>query len=126
EEELNKALYKRLDHERLQLKAASRITSYQDAEVMKKDAKKQMLATAVAPVAVLFAVCVGLAWLEFRKRRVRKASEISRGLGIRVVGALPSVANLQRHLVSLDGENELEGTPVMESIDAIRTRLLHE
>ena len=93
---------------------------------MKKDIKKQLLATAVAPVAVMFSVCFGLAFLEFRKRRVRKASEISRGLGIRVVGAVPSVANLQRHLVSLDGESDLEGTPVMESIDAIRTRLLHE
>ena len=42
------------------------------------------------------------------------------------VSAVPRALNLQRHLVSPDGENELEGTPVMESIDAIRTRLLHE
>jgi polysaccharide biosynthesis transport protein len=126
EDDTSNRLGAQLDRERLELKAASRITSYQDAELLKKDPKKQILATAVSPVAVLFAVCVGLAWMEFRKRRVRKASEISRGLGIRVVGAVPSVTNLQRHLVSLDGENELEGTPVMESIDAIRTRLLHE
>jgi len=126
EEDIAKLLGTQMERDKLELQAASRITSYQDAELLKKDPKKQILATVVSPVAVLFAVCVGLAWLEFRKRRVRKASEISRGLGIRVVGAVPSVANLQRHLVSLDGENELEGTPVMESIDAIRTRLLHE
>jgi capsular exopolysaccharide synthesis family protein len=125
--ELNaKVLSTQLEREQLELQAASRITSYQDAELMKKDPKKQVLATAVAPFAVMFAVCFGLAFMEFRKRRVRSAGEISRGLGIRVVGAVPNVANLQRQLVRLDGENELEGTPVMESIDAIRTRLLHE
>ena len=34
--------------------------------------------------------------------------------------------HLERHLVGPAGDSELEGTPVMESIDAIRTRLLHE
>jgi len=57
---------------------------------------------------------------------VRSAGEISRGLGIRVVGAVPRMPHLERHLVGPTGESELEGTPVMESIDAIRTRLLHE
>src|SRR5205823_877413 len=54
------------------------------------------------------------------------AGEISRGLGIRVVGAVPRMADLGRQLVGAAGESELEGTPVMESIDAIRTRLLHD
>jgi capsular exopolysaccharide synthesis family protein len=116
----------KLERERLELRAASRITKFQDAELMKKDTKKQLLATLVAPFAVLCSVCGGLALMEHRHRRVRSPSEISRGLGIRVVGAVPRMPHLERHLVGPAGESDLEGTPVMESIDAIRTRLLHE
>src|SRR5262249_25422181 len=72
------------------------------------------------------AVCAAFAWFECRKQRVRGASEISRGLGIRVVGAVPTQAGLERRLVGPGGESDLEGTAAMESIDAIRTRLLHE
>lgn len=116
----------RLERERVELRAASRISRFQDAELMKKDAKKQILAAGVSPLAIAFGVCMALSWLEFRKRRVRTASEISRGLGIRVVGAIPKAPHLERQLVTASGESNLEGTPVMESIDAIRTRLLHE
>jgi capsular exopolysaccharide synthesis family protein len=116
----------KLERERVELRAASRVSKYQDAELMKKDTKKQMLATLVAPLAVLCSVCGGLALLEHRQRKVRSAAEISRGLGIRVVGAVPRMPNLERHLVGPAGDSDLEGTPVMESIDAIRTRLLHE
>jgi capsular exopolysaccharide synthesis family protein len=126
EEETLRQIGHNLDREKVEMRAASRIRSFQDAELLKREIKKQVLAAGVAPIAVLGAVCMGLAWFEFRKRRVRSASEISRGLGIRVVGAVPQMPNLERQLVSLAGENELEGTPVMESIDAIRTRLLHE
>ena len=56
-------------------------------------------------------VCFGLALLEFRKRRIRTASEISRGLGIRVVGAVPGVPNLERHIVGVDGEPNWKAIP---------------
>ena len=126
EEMIVARLRENLEREKVELRAASRITKFQDAELMKKDIKKQLLATLVAPLAVLCSVCGGLALLEHRQRKVRSASEISRGLGIRVVGAVPRMPNLERHLVGPAGESDLEGTPVMESIDAIRTRLLHE
>ncbi len=114
-----------LENAKVELQATSRILTVQKAELMKQDIKKQLLATAVAPLAVMFGVCMSLALLEHRKRRVRTAAEISRGLGIRVVGAVPRVPNLER-LMAGDAEVDLAGTPVMESIDAIRTRLLHE
>src|SRR5262249_58648124 len=76
--------------------------------------------------ALPISVCAAFAWFECRKQRVRGASEISRGLGIRVVGAVPTQAGLERRLVGPGGESDLEGTAAMESIDAIRTRLLHE
>jgi capsular exopolysaccharide synthesis family protein len=117
------AQLKRLDVER---RAAPRITRIHDAELMKKDIKKQLLATIAAPVAVLFGVCGVLAMLDHRQRRIRSAGQVSRGLGIRVVGAVPDLPNLERQLVGPSGEPVLEGHPALESIDALRTLLLHE
>ncbi len=108
------------------LVAGSRVSKAQDAELQKKDMKKQILATAVSPVVVLLAVCMGLAWMDVRQRRIRSAGEVSRGLGIRVVGAVPSLPHLERHLISPNGEPDLEGHPALESIDAIRTLLLRD
>jgi capsular exopolysaccharide synthesis family protein len=116
---------KELDKERVELAAPSRISVIQEAELQKKDIKKQVMVTAVAPLMVLCAVCLALALAEYRQRRVLRASEVARGLGIPVVGAVPELANLEQHVVRPDGSTELEGHPVLESIDAIRTRLLH-
>ena len=115
-----------LQREKIELQAAPRISRYQDAELQKKDIKKQLLAAGASPLAMLLAVCTGLAWFEYRKRRVQSAGEVARGLGIRVVGAVPELPNLERHLVGPGGEPELEGHAVLESIDAIRTLLLHD
>jgi capsular exopolysaccharide synthesis family protein len=119
-------LGRKLKREEIELKAAPRISDYQNAELMKRETRKQILATIVAPTGVLLAVCMGLALLDFRQRRIRSAGQVSRGLGIRVVGAVPEVAHLERQLVGPSGEPLLEGQPVLESIDALRTFLLHE
>jgi len=108
------------------LVAGSRVSKAQDAELQKKDMKKQLLGTAVSPVVVLLAACMGVAWMDVRQRRIRSAGEVSRGLGIRVVGAVPSLPHLERHLIGPNGEPDLEGHPALESIDAIRTLLLRD
>jgi capsular exopolysaccharide synthesis family protein len=114
----------RLGTEKIDLNAAQRIQVFQEPELQKRDIKKQLLVTAAAPLAVLFAVCMALAWSEYRQRRVRTAVEVASGLGIPVVGAVPDMPHLERHLVGPDGETDLEGHPVLESIDALRTVLL--
>jgi polysaccharide biosynthesis transport protein len=112
--------------EEVELQAGSRVSKAQDAELQKKDMKHQLLGTIVSPVVVLLAVCMGVAWLDVRQRRIRSAGEVSRGLGIRVVGAVPSLPNLEKHLVGPSGEPDLEGHPALESIDALRTMLLRD
>jgi capsular exopolysaccharide synthesis family protein len=107
-----------------ELRAPQRISVYQEADLEKRDMKKQIAATAVAPVAVLFLTCFALAWVEFRQRRIHSAGEVARGLGIRVVGAIPNRPDLDRCLVEADAE--LAGHPVLESVDAIRTLVLHQ
>ena len=85
-------LTQQLRRKQVDLVAGPRVSKVQDAELQKKDMKKQILATIVSPVVVLMGVCMGLAWMDVRQRRVRSAGEVSRGLGIRVVGAVPSRA----------------------------------
>jgi succinoglycan biosynthesis transport protein ExoP len=115
-----------VEKERVELKAAPRITVFQEAELQKKDMKKQIAGTVVAPLAVLLGVCLALAWADCRQRRIRSAGEVARGLGIRVVGAVPALPGLERQLIGPTGEPDLEGHPVLESIDAIRTLLLRD
>jgi succinoglycan biosynthesis transport protein ExoP len=110
---------------KVEMQAPARATMAQEAELQKKDIKKQVLAIVGAPVFVFFGVCFTLAWVEYRQHRIRSVGEVSRGLGIRVVGAVPEMPNLERHLTGVtSGEEELEHHPVLESIDAIRTLLL--
>jgi capsular exopolysaccharide synthesis family protein len=119
-------LWDQLETSKMALRDQPRISVFQPADLQKKDAKKQILATALAPAATLIMVCAGLGWWEYRQRRVYSADQVSSGLGIRVVGAVPELPNLERRLIGPGGEFELEGHPVVESFDAIRTRLLRD
>ncbi len=110
----------------VELKAPPRVTVWQNADLQKRDIKKQALAAVAAPVGVILFVCMGVAWLDVRQRRVRSAGEVATGLGIRVVGAVPGVPHLERRLVGPNGETELEGHPVLDSFDSIRTQLLRD
>ncbi len=116
----------RLRKKEVDLQVGTRVTQAQDAEMQKKDMKRQILGVVAAPVVALLGVCMCVAWLDVRQRRIRSAGEVSRGLGIRVVGAVPAVPNLEQHLVGPAGEPDLEGHPALESIDALRTQLLRD
>jgi hypothetical protein len=76
---------------KLDLRAPQRITKYQDAALQKQDNKKQLLATAGAPVAVMMLVCVAIGFWESRCR-IHTADEVASGLGLRVVGPRPGAA----------------------------------
>ncbi len=117
-----------LEKERLnvELNAPPRVSIWQTPDMQKRDAKKQIIAAAAAPVGVIILVCMGVAWLDVRQRRVRSAGEVSTGLGIRLFGAVPGVPHLERRLVGPNGEPESEGHPVLDSFDAIRTQLLRD
>jgi capsular exopolysaccharide synthesis family protein len=110
----------------VELRAGQRISVYQEADLEKRDAKKQIAATIIAPIGVFFLACMGVGWVEYRHRRIHSAGEVARGLGIRVVGSIPNRPNLERCLVGPDGETDVDGHPVLESIDAIRTLVLHQ
>jgi capsular exopolysaccharide synthesis family protein len=116
----------RLDKLRLELRSPQRVTVYQDAELQKTDGKRRVMAASVSPMGVLFAVGLGVALLEHRRRRIRTASDVAGGLGIRVVGTVPPVPPPEQQLLIPAGDPGFEGHPALESIDAIRTLLLRE
>jgi capsular exopolysaccharide synthesis family protein len=103
-----------------------RSSLFQEAELQKQDIKRQVAGTVLAPVGVLILVCLGVAWWEFRGRRIQTPDEVSSGLGIRVVGAVPDLpAKAQRRAI-VNAEVDARGHLLLESIDAIRALLLRD
>ena len=102
-----------------------RITKYQDAMLLKRELKKQIAATALAPVLMLVLVCFGVAWWECRARRIHTADEVATGLGVRVVGAVPPLPNAAQ-LVAAEAGQDVHVHSLLESIDSIRTVLLRD
>jgi capsular exopolysaccharide synthesis family protein len=113
---------------RIELGAPPRVTLAQEAGIQKKDTKRLLAALVLAPLAGFGLVCLAVAWLEFRARRIQTTDEVIVGLGLRVVGALPVVAPpAQRRLLTDGAGNDgAEEKDLIESVDAIRTMLLKE
>src|SRR5262249_25446058 len=72
---------------------ASRVTKFQEeAFLQKRDTRRQLIATAAAPVLMMLLCCFGVGWWECRARRICTTEEVITGLGMRVVGALPALS----------------------------------
>jgi polysaccharide biosynthesis transport protein len=103
-----------------------RASLYQEAELQKQDIKRQVAGTVLGPVGVLILVCFSVAWWEFRGRRIQTPDEVSTGLGIRVVGAVPDLSAKAQRRAIVHAEIDARGHLLLESIDAIRALLLRD
>ena len=65
--------------------------------------------------------CFGIAYLEFRNRRLDGPEQVDEGLGIRVVGTLPALSARKM----LDPDHPIVAQ-LTESIDSVRTLLMHD
>jgi polysaccharide biosynthesis transport protein len=65
--------------------------------------------------------CFGIAYLEFRSRRLNGPEQVDEGLGIRVVGTLPALSAR----TMLDPDHPIIAQ-LTESIDSVRTQLMHD
>jgi succinoglycan biosynthesis transport protein ExoP len=74
----------------------------------------------IGGLAALALTCYGVALMEFRHRRLNGPTDMDEGLGIRVLGVLPSTS-----LKQLAG-NSLVATQVAEAIDNVRATLMHD
>jgi capsular exopolysaccharide synthesis family protein len=116
-----------LNTARAEASVPARITAYQDAAIQKKDIKRQMIVTIMAPLAALTGVCLCIGWWEFRARRIHSADEVVKGLGMRVVGAVPPLPQAARSpFGAVSDRQDLNEHNLLESIDSIRTVLLRD
>ena len=72
-------------------------------------------------LAGLALTCLGIAYMEFRNRKLNGASDMDEGLGIRVVGTLPSLSSRK----ALDPHHPIVAQ-LTDSIDGVRTILMHD
>jgi len=72
-------------------------------------------------IAAFCATCYGVALIEFRRRRLNGASDMDEGLGLRVLGVLPSVSSRKAM-----APGSLLAAQLSESIDNVRATLLHD
>lgn len=65
--------------------------------------------------------CFGIAYMEFRNRKLNGPEQLDEGLGIRVIGTLPALSGRK----AMDPRNPVVAQ-LTESIDSVRTALMHE
>jgi capsular exopolysaccharide synthesis family protein len=104
------------------------VTRYQDATEPKSlDRSRQMKLAGGAGLGAFVLLLFGVAFLEFRTRKISSAGEVSQGLGLNLVGTLPALPDRARRL--LPGTSSKQDVYwqnlLTESVDAIRTLMLH-
>ncbi len=113
----------------VEVKAPSRIEPFEKAEVPKtRDMMKTIQVTAFLSLLGLALPVLGISWLEVRARRIHTTNDVVEGLGIRVIGAVPSLRAYSRSRASRNGtspETYWNGV-LRESVDGVRTLLLRQ
>ncbi|MCI0739265.1 MAG: polysaccharide biosynthesis tyrosine autokinase [Gemmataceae bacterium] len=96
-------------------------------EPRERDYNRQIKLAGGGGFSLFFLVLFGVAYFEFRARKVSGADEIQQGLGIQVVGSLPAIPAGARS--SQSGASAQPNAPwqyrLYEAVDAIRTMLMH-
>jgi capsular exopolysaccharide synthesis family protein len=103
-----------------------RVRPLQDAIPYKVDnfARKVQM-SAAAGIGLLGATVLGIAFLEFRSRRVSTVDDVTQGLGVRVVGTVPACPKRISSGAVSGGKLSYWKSMLAESVDAARTLLLH-
>jgi succinoglycan biosynthesis transport protein ExoP len=106
----------------IDLRVPSQIRPVQPAMPTKSINAVQHYAIAIFGGFAGFALtCLGIAYLEFRNRKLNGPEEVDEGLGIRVVGTLPLLSSRK----ALDPNHPIVAQ-LTESIDGVRTILMHD
>lgn len=110
----------------VEINAPSRVRLLQEAIPYKVDnLARKIQMSAAAGVGLLGLTILGIAFLEFRSRRVSTVDDISQGLGVRVVGTVPACPKRISSGVASGGKMSYWKSMLAESVDAARTLLLH-
>jgi succinoglycan biosynthesis transport protein ExoP len=106
----------------IEANAPPQIEKVQNAVASGGSSKAQQIAISSIGGTAAFALgCVLVGYLEFRSRRLNGPEEVNEGLGIRVIGTLPSLSSRY----ALDPSHPIVAQ-LTESIDGVRTILMHD
>lgn len=123
---LTERMGEELQQQEVELAAAPRVTVLEPASVPKSSNKKKKYRMMYLIAAAGFGLAVlGVAGVDFMSRRVNTPAEVAYGLGVRVMGDVPSIASRHRHRLGLNGASSPVQGIVAESIDNIRTAMLY-
>jgi capsular exopolysaccharide synthesis family protein len=114
---------------KVETEAPSRVTLLEPAVASRTKAeRRRYMGVGIGTAAALALALFGVTWLELRARRITNSEDIVQGLGVRIVGTIPYVAD--QSASQRTGESQNLPAPygqqlLTESIDATRTMLLH-
>jgi succinoglycan biosynthesis transport protein ExoP len=113
----------------VELQAPPRIRLMEAAEAPHtKDDGKHLKMASLAGLGTFALVLFSVSWLEFQARRVSTVEEVVQGLGLKLLGSLPALPDRMRTPgpgAHKPRDLALHGL-LIESVDAIRTMLLHD
>ena len=103
----------------LELQAPPRVTLVQRASLPESDSMKlKLIITSFAGLLGFGLTVFGISYWEMQAGRISEATDVSQGLGVRIVGALPRIGGRLTRGSAQDG--------LIEAIDSLRTRLMHD
>ena len=114
---------------RIELRSPARVTLLQEADVPRsRDMTRKKNLTGAAGAGMFGLVCVIIAVLEFRSRRVIEPKEIAETMDLDLLGTLPAMPTnaLGIGLGTNESREALWNNALIESVDSIRSILLHD
>jgi succinoglycan biosynthesis transport protein ExoP len=116
-----------VEYVQVELNAPDRVEVLAAAKTPRtKDEMRKIKAGGGGALGSFVLVLLGVSFWEFRARRVDTADDVTNGLGLKLVGILPSVsAKVGRRGVQDATPQRRLRSGLLESIDAARTMLLH-
>jgi capsular exopolysaccharide synthesis family protein len=127
-EDALKKLGDRMETLKLAPALGSRVTLVERADRPKVlDTSRQLKLAGSAGLGIFGLLLFGVALLEFRTRKINGTAEVVQGLGMSLVGTLPALpAAARKALPGLGSKREQQDQHrLAESVDAVRTLLLH-
>ena len=121
-----KRIGEELESLNVELRAHSRVQMIEKADMPRKEEDKRVAMAGMAGGGAFALFALGIMFVDFRSRRIGSVEEVTRDAGLRVVGALPPlVGHRGRWGKRSKGAGPREDSFLIESIDSIRTMLLH-
>jgi capsular exopolysaccharide synthesis family protein len=111
----------------VELKAPPRIRAIEGGSAVdpRQEEDKRVTMAGMAGLGTCGLFILGVAFLEFRTRRISTIDEVIQWLGLRVMGALPPIHHGRRGSRVVKQPGPYGGNLLTESIDSIRTMILH-